>query len=120
MAFVFLGVVAFFNFAVILAKLNRKRFSDAFFDVVSLVLLNAMFSGSFGGAVIATVASAFMSLYLFFTPLKFLAKFKKNTEELKTKFTSKPNGEPKESTSKADVTKLMNSNLDELLAQYNL
>jgi len=72
MDFGFLGLVAFFNFAVIIAKLNRARYADAGVDVLSLFFLNAMFAGSFGGAVVATVASAVMSLYLFFTPLTFL------------------------------------------------
>lgn len=87
MDFAFLGIIAFFNFAVIIAKLNRGRYSDATLDVASLFFLNAMFAGSFGGAVVATVASAVMSLYLFFTPLKFIPTFgneKESTEEEKT------------------------------------
>jgi len=80
MDFAFLGVIAFFNFAVIIAKLNRSRYADATIDVASLFFLNAMFAGSFGGAVVATVASAVMSIYLFFTPLTFL-NFESNEED---------------------------------------
>jgi len=105
MDFMFIGVVAFFNFAVIIAKLNHARYADAVLDVVSLMLLNAMFAGSFGGAVIATVASAVMSLYLFFTPLKFLEWNKESNE------TAEPESYP-------DLTK--ETDLDAILAKYNL
>ena len=82
MDFAFLGVIAFFNFAVIIAKLNRSRYADATIDVASLFFLNTMFAGSFGGAVVATVASAVMSIYLFFTPLTFLILSNDNEQEI--------------------------------------
>jgi len=81
MDFAFLGIIAFFNFAVIIAKLNKGRLADATIDVASLFFLNSMFAGSFGGAVVATVASAVMSLYLFFTPLTFLDFSSDSVEE---------------------------------------
>ena len=42
-----------------------------------------MFAGSFGGAVVATVASAVMSMYLYFVPLTFLdfSNYKESEEE---------------------------------------
>lgn len=68
---IILGVVAFFNLAVILYKFKKERYIDGTFDIGALMALNMMFSGSLSGQIIATTASFLMSFYLFFFPPKF-------------------------------------------------
>lgn len=65
-----IGVAVFFNFAVIKFKVERLRYADAVLDVTLLAIVSFLFGGSFGGLVVATVASALISLYLFFSPPK--------------------------------------------------
>ena len=68
MEFLIIGIAVFFNVMVLKIKFERERYADLSFDLVVLVALSLLFSGSFGGLVVATVASALMSLYLLAFP----------------------------------------------------
>jgi len=65
-----IGVVVAFNFLVIYAKVSAKRYLDAILDVTLLATISVLFGGSYAGLVVATVASAIISIYLFFKPPK--------------------------------------------------
>jgi hypothetical protein len=65
-----IGVVVAFNFLVIYAKLNHKRYLDAGLDFTLLAVLSILFGGSYAGLVVATIASAIISLYLLVKPPK--------------------------------------------------
>lgn len=71
MDLVIIGVVVAFNFLVIYAKVKASRYLDAFIDVTLLSIISVLFGGSYAGLVVATIASAIVSLYLFVSPPKF-------------------------------------------------
>ena len=70
MEFIFVGFAVFFNIAFVKWKFDRARYADAILDLILLVLVAILFSGSYGALVVGTVASALVSLYLFFSPPK--------------------------------------------------
>ena len=59
-----IGVAASFNFLIIYWKIEHKRYLDAGLDAGILFILSSLFSQSTGGMVIATIASAVVSLVL--------------------------------------------------------
>ncbi len=63
-----MGLATAFNVLIIFRKIEKKRHQDAFFDASLLVLLSLVFEGSLGGMMVATVASAIISLYFLFNP----------------------------------------------------
>ena len=67
-----IGIAAAFNFLIIKWKLEKKRYEDAILDVVVLLSLSAMFGGTMGGMVIATIGSAIVSLTFIAKPPQFL------------------------------------------------
>lgn len=69
--FLIIGIAVAFNFLIIKTKFERKRYSDAILDLFLLTVISFLFAGSFGGLVVATVASAIISLYLLAFPPKF-------------------------------------------------
>lgn len=98
MEYVLIGVVSAFNLIVVKMKLERKRYEDAFFDLGLMIVLAYMFSGSYGGTVVAMVASLAISLYLFVSPPKFTGKVmgavKQELDEMK-KINSYTSSSPK-------------------------
>ena len=62
------GLATAANLAVIKFKLERYRYADAAVDATMLVLLAYVFGGSIAGLAVATVASAFLSMYLLVSP----------------------------------------------------
>ena len=87
MEFIIIGLATAFNFIVIKAKLDRKRYEDAGFDFVLMCTLAVLFSGSYAGMVVAMVSSLVISIYLLFSPPKLvgglLLRLKGKAEELK-------------------------------------
>lgn len=71
MEFVMIGLVSAFNLIVIKVKVEKKRYEDAVFDLSLMALLAYLFSGSFGGMVVAMVGSLAISLYLLASPPRF-------------------------------------------------
>lgn len=75
MEFIIIGVAVAFNFLVIKYKFEKKRYADGTLDLLLLATISFLFAGSFGGLVVATVASAIISILLYFFPPK-LPSFK--------------------------------------------
>jgi Mn2+/Fe2+ NRAMP family transporter len=73
MEYLILGLVVAVNFIIVKMKLDRKRWEDAIFDVVLLLIIMALFSGSYAGLIVGSVASLFMSIYFFASPPKFFS-----------------------------------------------
>lgn len=90
MEFVIIGLVTAFNLLVIKAKFARKRYEDGTFDLVFMLTVVVLFSGSYGGMVVAMIASLAISLYLFASPPSFTKNFKKSPalSEAKQRFKS--------------------------------
>ena len=70
MEFIIIGIAVAFNFLVIKVKFERKRYADGILDLALLTIISFLFAGSFGGLVVATVASALISIFLFVFPPK--------------------------------------------------
>ena len=73
MELLMMAVATVLNFIFIKHKLEKERYADVLFDVAVLALLSALFAGTMGGMVIAMIASALMSIYLYFFPPRFLS-----------------------------------------------
>ena len=73
-AFLIIGIAAFFNVVIIIHKLNKKRYVNGVIDGLLLIAVMILFSGSYGALVVGTIASALISIYLNFVPLKFLGE----------------------------------------------
>jgi len=71
MEFLILGLVVAINFIIIKMKLDKKRWEDSIFDVLVLCIIMILFSGSYAGLIVGSVASLFMSLYFYASPPKF-------------------------------------------------
>ena len=79
-----LGIIVALNFAIIKMKLDKHRYEDAIFDGLLLFGITLLFSGSYAGLAVGTVASLFISLFFlkspptFFSgPSGFFAEFKR-------------------------------------------
>ena len=73
MEFLVLGIVVAINFIVVKMKLDRKRWEDAVFDVGTMLIIMALFSGSYAGLIVGSVASLFISIYFYASPPKFFS-----------------------------------------------
>lgn len=60
-----------FNFIVLVIKVKRKRYLDFTIDCGIFVAICWLFSITFNALVVGTFASAFISLWLFFFPVRF-------------------------------------------------
>lgn len=102
MEYVLIGLVSAFNMLIIKFKVDRKRYQDAFFDSALMVLLAYMFSGSFGGMVVAMVASLVISVFFFLSPPKFTNTLGKFLKDQWDEFDSEFGDKPKKPTNKGD------------------
>ena len=69
-----IGIATAFNFIVILFKFKRHRYEDACFDLAIFIAISYMFAGTISGMSVGMVASAIVSIWLWFDPPKFLQK----------------------------------------------
>ena len=69
-ALIVIGITVAFNLIIIKLKLERVRYSDAALDAGVLAGLSFLFMGTISGLMVATVASAIVSIYLWFYPPK--------------------------------------------------
>lgn len=67
----FMALALAFNLIIIKYKLESNRVPDAILDISSLVALAWVFSGSTQSLMVATIASAIISIYLLVFPPKF-------------------------------------------------
>lgn len=87
MEFLVIGLAVAFNCIIIKEKFQRGRVEDGTFDLILLVVITLVFSGTYGALVVGTIASAFISLYFmaspptFFTNLDLTGKIKKKLAE---------------------------------------
>lgn len=68
MELLFIGLATAFNFGIIKWKLEKRRFADAALDLLILIIIGIVFSGTLGGMTIGMIASAVFSTYLLFSP----------------------------------------------------
>lgn len=71
-----IGIATAFNFIVIMCKYKRGRWEDATFDTLIFVAISYMFAGTISGMSVGMVASAVVSIWLWFDPPEFLQKLK--------------------------------------------
>ena len=103
-----MGLATAFNILIIFRKIEKKRYQDAFFDGSLLVTLTLVFGGSLGGMLVATVASAIISLYFLWNPPKVLNSFIEQTTK-----------DSKENTFDELVID-HTTDIDEILKHYNI
>jgi hypothetical protein len=82
MEFILIAVATAFNFLIIKWKLERGRYEDAVLDFLIFLALGYMFSGSFGGMVVATMSSAIISLAFWKNPPQFIGPLIKKAREI--------------------------------------
>lgn len=75
LTYITIGIATAFNFLILKWKVEHARYADAALDVFTLTILSFLFSGSYAGLVVATVASALISLYLLAFPPRIPALF---------------------------------------------
>ena len=85
MGFIIIGIVTAINMIVIISKVKRKRYEDAIFDTAFLITVAVLFSGSYGGMVVAMIASMTISIYLYAYPPMFFRTFVNSRETKKAK-----------------------------------
>jgi len=73
---IIIALITAFNFLIIKWKIEKKRYEDAFFDVIILMILAASLQGSLGGMVITSLSSFFISIYFLISPPRFLSWMK--------------------------------------------
>lgn len=72
MEFIIIGIVTALNFLFIKKKFDLKRYEDAAFDLLLLVAILFIFSGSYGALVVGMVASLIISISFYTSPPKFV------------------------------------------------
>jgi hypothetical protein len=73
MEFIIIGIVTALNVLFIKKKFDLKRYEDGFFDLVLLVTITIVFSGSYGALVVGMVASLIISIAFYANPPKFIS-----------------------------------------------
>jgi hypothetical protein len=68
-----LGLVAALNFIIIKIKFDKKRYEDGIFDTILLIIIMALFQGSYHGLIVGTVASLCISLFFLISPPQFFS-----------------------------------------------
>lgn len=68
MELLIIGVVTALNLIVLKWKAEKERYGDLALDIGAIIVLNMFFGGTMGGMVIAMIASAIISGYLYYKP----------------------------------------------------
>ena len=87
MEFIVIGIVTAINFLFIKKKFDLKRYEDAILDLLLLVVILVVFSGSYGALVVGMVASLIISISFYANPPAFITPLITN---LKKELTAKP------------------------------
>jgi spore maturation protein CgeB len=82
MEFIIIGIVSALNLIVIVHKFKKGRIEDGIFDSILFTVMASLFSGSYGGMVVAMISSLIISIYLLASPPKFFKSFA-NREDVK-------------------------------------
>lgn len=75
-----MGICTALNFIIIIAKYRRERYMDATLDFGLLGIICFLFSSGVNALCIGMIASAFISMYLWFKPVS-LASMLGNSDE---------------------------------------
>lgn len=75
MEFIIIGIVSAINLIIIVHKFRKGRVTDGVFDSLLFTLMASMFSGSYGGMVVAMISSLVISIYLWASPPMFFRAF---------------------------------------------
>jgi hypothetical protein len=75
MEFIIIGIVSAINLIVIVHKFKKGRVEDGIFDSILFTIMASLFSGSYGGMVVAMISSLIISIYLLASPPKFFRNF---------------------------------------------
>ena len=70
-----MGICTFFNFVIIISKYRRKRYADATLDMSMLAVICFRFSSGINALCIGMIASAGISIYLWFKPVSLAGIF---------------------------------------------
>ena len=82
MEFLIIGVVSAINLIIIKVKFEKGRIEDAVFDLSMMGLLGFMFAGSYGGMVVAMVASVNQYFPTYLSSQIYWEAFNKVKEEI--------------------------------------
>jgi len=69
MSLLIIGIAVSFNILIILHKFTHNRVPNAILDLLLLCIVTYVFMGSFDALVVGTIASAVVSIYLWFVPV---------------------------------------------------
>ena len=76
-----MGVCTALNFVVIISKYRRERYMDATLDLGLLGVICFLFSSGINALCIGMIASAFVSMYLWFKPVSLAGMLGNNDED---------------------------------------
>ena len=76
-----MGICTALNFVVIISKYRRERYMDATLDLGLLGVICFLFSSGINALCIGMIASAFISMYLWFKPVSLASMFGNNDED---------------------------------------
>lgn len=71
MELIFMAIAVWFNIVFIKWKFEKERYLDAIFDLSLMLGVMFLFNGTYSALVVGTIASALISIHLFFFPPKF-------------------------------------------------
>ena len=76
-----MGICTALNFVVIISKYRRERYMDATLDFALLGVICFLFSSGINALCIGMIASAFISMYLWFKPVSLAGMLGSNDED---------------------------------------
>ena len=76
-----MGICTALNFVVIISKYRRERYMDATLDLTLLGVICFLFSSGINALCIGMIASAFISMYLWFKPVSLAGILGNNEDE---------------------------------------
>lgn len=76
-----MGICTALNFVVIISKYRRERYTDATLDLGLLGVICFLFSSGINALCIGMIASAFISMYLWFKPVSLADILGSNDED---------------------------------------
>ena len=80
MEFLIIGIVSALNLIVIVHKFRKGRVEDGIFDSILFGFMAVLFSGSYGGMVVAMISSLIISIYLWASPPAFFKAIVKSDD----------------------------------------
>jgi hypothetical protein len=104
MEFIIIGIVSALNLMVIVHKFRKNRVEDGILDSILFGILATLFSGSYGGMVVAMIASLTISIYLWTSPPKFFKSMiaSEDFQAIKKDFSTLASSNTKKSKTKVE------------------